>query len=183
MWPADPMAFLQPSGTVAGRVAVQHEQVMGQVLLCSLSHGSWAAQLPPETLEVKRLFVAPAGRGLGLGRALMEAATAHARTLGRPAALQVAEHNRAALALYQALDWRHLTRGRRPGAAPMDIGRWWLCCSRLQSEVPAQCPSIRRRTHEPACPDEPPGICKRNLRRSESSPRHPLSGYPYARQG
>ncbi|GGK23341.1 hypothetical protein GCM10008955_16160 [Deinococcus malanensis] len=118
MWPADPMAFLQPSGTVAGRVAVQHEQVMGQVLLCSLSHGSWAAQLPPETLEVKRLFVAPAGRGLGLGRALMEAATAHARTLGRPAALQVAEHNRAALALYQALDWRHLTRGQATWSGP-----------------------------------------------------------------
>ena len=118
VWPADPVAFLQPSGTVEAWVAEAHEQVVGQVLLCSLSQGAWAAQLPPEALEVKRLFVAPAGRGLGLGRALMAAATAHTEVLGRPAVLQVAEHNRAALALYQALGWRHLTRMQATWSGP-----------------------------------------------------------------
>ena len=36
----------------------------------------------PGTCELKRLYVAPAGRGKGIGRALVTAAVASARTLG-----------------------------------------------------------------------------------------------------
>ncbi|WP_420809964.1 GNAT family N-acetyltransferase [Deinococcus deserti] len=51
-------------------------------------------------MEVKSLFVAPAGQGLGPGGALMEAVKFQARTLDCPVALQVAERNVAALGLY-----------------------------------------------------------------------------------
>ncbi len=53
------------------------------------------------------LYVAPAARGTGAGKALMLAATARARTDGKARMeLQTARTNKAARALYQSLGWR-----------------------------------------------------------------------------
>jgi ribosomal protein S18 acetylase RimI-like enzyme len=54
---------------------------------------------------VSRLFVAPAGRGMGLGAALVAAAAAEAVRLGLRAVLDVVTANRAAVRLYERLGW------------------------------------------------------------------------------
>ncbi len=59
--------------------------------------------LDPETAELKRMFVAPAVRGKGLGRRLVAALEAEARALGvRRLVLETGVRQAAALALYRA---------------------------------------------------------------------------------
>jgi DNA-binding MarR family transcriptional regulator/N-acetylglutamate synthase-like GNAT family acetyltransferase len=64
-----------------------------------------------ETAEIKRLWVAPAARGLGLGRKLMAAAEARARELG-VAALRLDTNSALpeAAALYRRSGWREIPR-------------------------------------------------------------------------
>lgn len=59
--------------------------------------------LDAETGELKRMYVAPAARGTGLGRRLVEALEAEARALGaRRLVLETGTRQHAALALYRA---------------------------------------------------------------------------------
>jgi putative acetyltransferase len=59
--------------------------------------------LDPETAELKRMYVAPAFRGAGLGRRLLAALEAEARTLSvRRLVLETGVRQAAALALYRA---------------------------------------------------------------------------------
>jgi GNAT superfamily N-acetyltransferase len=58
--------------------------------------------LSPDICEMKRLFVAPAGRGVGLGRALMNAVTDEARRIGyREMRLDTLSTMTAARSLYR----------------------------------------------------------------------------------
>ena len=62
------------------------------------------ARVAAEEGEILTLAVAPAVRGKGLGRALLQAAITHARALGAQTMfLEVGVDNPAALALYTAL--------------------------------------------------------------------------------
>lgn len=70
------------------------------------------------------MYVAPEGRGRGVGRALMSALIAHARTLQgvERLVLGVESGNEAARALYHALGF--VTYGIEPQAYKLD-GRYW----------------------------------------------------------
>ncbi len=60
-------------------------------------------RIDAETAELKRMYVAPDLRGKGLGRRLVTALEAEARTLGiRRLVLETGIHQAAALALYRA---------------------------------------------------------------------------------
>jgi putative acetyltransferase len=63
--------------------------------------------LDAETAELKRMYVAPASRGTGLGRRLVAALEAEARKLGvRRLVLETGVRQAAALALYRATGFR-----------------------------------------------------------------------------
>lgn len=64
-------------------------------------------RLDAETGELKRMYVAPAARGLGLGRRLVDALEAEARGLGmRRLVLETGTRQLAAIALYKAAGFR-----------------------------------------------------------------------------
>jgi ribosomal protein S18 acetylase RimI-like enzyme len=73
---------------------------------CQL-YPSWCSVLAAPIVVVYDLFVAPAARQGGAGRALMQAATAWAQSQGYARMdLTTAHNNRAAQALYTALGWQ-----------------------------------------------------------------------------
>ena len=74
--------------------------------------------------EIKRLFVAPEARGLGLGRTLTEAAIAAARRLGfRQAKLDTMPTMTGAIALYRSLGFRPIPPfGVTPGDGLVYLG-------------------------------------------------------------
>jgi putative acetyltransferase len=66
-------------------------------------------RLDAETGELKRMYVAPAARGTGLGRRLVAALEAEARALGvRRLVLETGTRQHAAIALYQATGFEQI---------------------------------------------------------------------------
>ena len=66
-------------------------------------------RIDAETCELKRMYVAPAARGTGLGRRLVDALEAEARALGvRRLVLETGTRQHAAIALYEATGFRRI---------------------------------------------------------------------------
>ncbi|HEU5347251.1 MAG TPA: GNAT family N-acetyltransferase [Ktedonobacterales bacterium] len=116
-WPADLSAWLMPGGLLAAWVAEHEDMVIGHVALrsatgvsaASASIWSAATGLPPEQLAVvARLFVGPSARGHSVGAALLDEASAAARGRGLWPVLDVLDHNRSAIALYERKGWRRV---------------------------------------------------------------------------
>jgi GNAT superfamily N-acetyltransferase len=112
-WPADPPKWLTPDTLLTAWVAVNEEKtVVGHVALCSAIGDpaaplwSAASSLAPEHLAVvAKLFVGPRARSRGLGAALLAAACAEARARSLRPALEVLDHDRGAIALYERVGW------------------------------------------------------------------------------
>jgi ribosomal protein S18 acetylase RimI-like enzyme len=91
-----------PGGYEALLVARRDGEPVGCVALKSLPGGA---------CEMKRLYVRPAGRGSGTGRALVEASIAKARELGYGVMrLDTLPTMNAARALYESLGFRRIER-------------------------------------------------------------------------
>lgn len=130
-WPADPAGWLNPTNLLAAWVADDEERLLGHVALCVPEAGGVAdlwlatAGTPLEGLaEVAKLFVAPRGRGLGLGAALLARATEEAHARGLRPVLEVLDHDHAARALYERIGWCHVgtlpaTWATADGARPL----------------------------------------------------------------
>jgi GNAT superfamily N-acetyltransferase len=113
---ADPEAsILRPGGAIV--VAELHGDVVG---CCALvPHGEG-------TFEVAKMVVATRARGLGLGRRLLEAAIAEARSRGaRRLYLESNDRLDAALRLYESVGFRHLPQEQRP-ASPYGRCNVWM---------------------------------------------------------
>ncbi len=115
IWPRDPAAWLRADDLIGGWVALQAGSVVGQVLLRrpadDVPADLWSAATGRDRTEcavIKRLFVVPAARGTGLGRALMTVAGDTASGLGRHSVLDVTDRNQAAVRLYERLGWTRL---------------------------------------------------------------------------
>jgi len=114
-WPADPAAFLRPSGMLAAWVAVAGDAIVGHVTLRDhipehgIPYWAGATGLAPGRLAcVSRLFVSPDRRGDGLGGALLDAASARARRDGLRPVLDVVDTGGDAIALYERRGWRRV---------------------------------------------------------------------------
>lgn len=76
---------------------------------CSLGCVAVRAIAPPGCCEMKRLFVSPLARGLGLGRALMNAIVSQATRLGyREMRLDTLPTMTAAIAMYRRAGFREI---------------------------------------------------------------------------
>ncbi|CAN5296759.1 hypothetical protein BH20ACT3_BH20ACT3_07090 [soil metagenome] len=110
--PDDLRSFIATPDAHAAWMAEHHGEGVGHVALHPRSSevvmalASEVTGRPPERLGVvARLLVDPAARGLGVGRALLAAATDGAGERGLWPVLDVATHYGPALRLYEACDW------------------------------------------------------------------------------
>lgn len=112
-WPTDPAGWLTPENMLAAWVAEDEHGLIGHVALCSADGESaaplWseASGLSPEHLGVvAKLFGAPRARGRGVGAALLATVCAEASIRGLHPVLEVLDHDRGAIALYERMGWR-----------------------------------------------------------------------------
>lgn len=124
-WPADPVGWLAPTDTVRAWVAtLGGATIVGHLLL----HPAEGAG--ERVVSVGRLFVVPAGRGLGLGGALLERARTWAAAHHLDLVLEVTDGERSAIALYERTGWRRTGTVRAdwttPGGGPVTLHRYVL---------------------------------------------------------
>jgi len=127
IWPPDTAAWLAGRDPLAAWVADEGGQLCGHLSL----HGTDASRARPQWGEalgvgverlavVSRFFVAPEARGRGIGGELITRAEQHAARQRRRVVLDVAEHNRDAIAFYERRGWLRvgsveLSLSREPG--------------------------------------------------------------------
>jgi GNAT superfamily N-acetyltransferase len=114
-WPADPARWLTPSGTIKGWVASSGElPVAGHVIVRQTP----GARTGERVAEVSRLFVIPAARRQGAALALLSAAVRWATGEDLDLMLEVAEHLRAARALYERSGFQLVRRTTADWSGP-----------------------------------------------------------------
>lgn len=110
--PTDMRSFLLDADALGAWVAEERGQVIGQVALHLQSSpevmhiARSATGLDDSQLVVlARLLVAPVARRRGVGRALVGAALAEAKRLGRRVVLDVVTEHESAIAMYERDGW------------------------------------------------------------------------------
>lgn len=123
-WPVDPAAWLDPSNSIAAWVAESNGAILGHVIVTTCPDDPTLAHATgrpiSELASVSRLFVRPAGRGVGLARDLLTEAASFAAHAGLGLVLEVLDDAASAIALYERLGWRLLER--RPAVWTTDDG-------------------------------------------------------------
>ncbi|MBT2386378.1 GNAT family N-acetyltransferase [Streptomyces sp. ISL-11] len=115
-WPARPDVWLSPPSSLTAWVAELDGRSVGHIGLCRAGAGDVAPGLWSDregvgrgtTAVISRLFVAPDGRGRGIGASLMAEAVREARCRGLHPVLDVVATDTAAAALYERLGWELL---------------------------------------------------------------------------
>lgn len=124
-WPVDPTAWLDPSNSLAAWVAESNGAILGHVIVTMCPDDPTLASATgcaiSELASVSRLFVSPAGRGVGLARDLLTQAASFAVQAGLGLVLEVLDDAANAIALYERLGWRLVER--RPAGWKNDDGR------------------------------------------------------------
>jgi ribosomal protein S18 acetylase RimI-like enzyme len=94
------------------------EDARGEIIGFTQLYPAFCSVLADRTYVLYDLFVTPAARGTGAGRALMEAAEAYARAHGAARLqLQTAVTNRVGQSLYESCGWKRPRRSRRSSAS------------------------------------------------------------------
>ncbi|MEY2471925.1 MAG: hypothetical protein QOK28_1254 [Actinomycetota bacterium] len=102
--PARAAWVAEVDGAIVGHVAL-HDRSLDETMIAA----SAALGVPEDALGVvARLFVGAAGRGRGIGEALLAIATAEARAQGREPILDTWEELSNAIALYDRCGWRRV---------------------------------------------------------------------------
>jgi len=117
VWPRDPIRFLTPSRTHGAWVAESAAGITAHGALCGADDvapaaGELAAAVGvPEDrlLVIARLFVVPAARRTGTGRALLTHLVAEARAANAHPVLDVVAGSTPAVTLYESAGWRRIT--------------------------------------------------------------------------
>ena len=115
IWPADTVEWLAGRDPLAAWVAEDDGQLLGHVSL----HATDPTRVRPQWCEalsvgveqlavVSRFFVSPDARGRLIGGRLINHAERHAVGQGLRPVLDVAEHNRDAIAFYERRGWRRV---------------------------------------------------------------------------
>lgn len=112
---ADPRSWLTPPGLIRSWVAELADVIVGHVSV-SVPQGEEAVTLwsndsgaSADSIGVlARLFVLPESRGHSLGKRLTQTAMEYSTEVGRRLVLDVMTKDRAAIALYEHLGWRHI---------------------------------------------------------------------------
>ncbi len=115
IWPADPIGWLYGRDPLTAWVDEENGGLLGHLSLhgadVARTRPAWgeALDVPVEQLAVvSRFFVSPAARGRGIGAALMSRARSHAADNDLSLVLDVAEHNRDAIAFYERGGWQRV---------------------------------------------------------------------------
>jgi ribosomal protein S18 acetylase RimI-like enzyme len=88
-------------------VVLVAEDENGQLVGFTQLYPAFCSVAADRTFVLYDLFVTPAARGTGAGRALMEAAEAHARAAGAARLeLQTAKTNKVGQSLYESCGWK-----------------------------------------------------------------------------
>jgi GNAT superfamily N-acetyltransferase len=137
-WPADVTSWLTPGGILRAWVALRGATVVGHVAVGSVDqqaepHLATAAGRPASQLaEVKRLFVRPADRGIGIADALLVAAARYAKSQALEPILEVTADRVPAIRYYERTGWRRIgtsvatwqrASGERPILHQYKLGR------------------------------------------------------------
>jgi ribosomal protein S18 acetylase RimI-like enzyme len=88
-------------------VVIVAENAAGEIVGFTQLYPAFCSVLADRTFVLYDLFVTPSARGTGAGRALMEAAEAHARKAGAARLeLQTAKTNKIGQSLYESCGWQ-----------------------------------------------------------------------------
>jgi GNAT superfamily N-acetyltransferase len=128
-WPADPARWLTPPRTLHAWVATTNEMpIAGHVVLRQLL----ASATGKRTAEVSRLFVIPAAQRQGIALTLLQETIHWAAANQLDLMLEVADHLRAARAVYERAGFRLIDTKRAdwttPDGQPVTLHQYaWSC--------------------------------------------------------